>query len=151
MVHAEQRERNADAAEAAAETVIAIEQLLAAGVPADHITVVGASKGAYIATLISERLVSKHMNFVLLAGCSPGTVAHMVETGVTLNGRVLAIRDSLDTELAGSCRQAVETSAGIADYRELVVETGLEHGLIFTANDAWFIPAIEWATQTHDD
>ena len=48
-----------------------VEQLLAAGVPPGHITVIGFSKGGMIAVYACSKLARKDVNFVFMACCSP--------------------------------------------------------------------------------
>src|SRR5512138_911470 len=53
-----------------ADRVVAhVRQLLASGVPADHITVVGASLGGYIAVFAAARLQNPALRFCVLGAC----------------------------------------------------------------------------------
>lgn len=121
-----------------------VRQMMAEGVPAQSITVVGASKGAYIASLVSNLLDEVDLHYVILAGCSRPLVEGMLASGTRFSGHVLAIRDASDTQLSGSCSDAIEASPDVATFREIVVETGLSHGLIYTPNDAWVLPVLDW-------
>lgn len=145
IVIAEQRPRNADVTTWAARTVAHIDRLLAAGVPAERITIVGASKGAYIAGLVSHRARNPRLRFVLLAGCSRGAIGAMREHGIEFHGDVLTIRDVADTELAGSCAPVFEWSADIGRHEEIVVQVGSGHGIVYQPLDAWVLPTIAWA------
>lgn len=49
-----------------------IRQLLAAGVPANNITVVGFSKGGYISLLVASSLGNPDIGYAILAGCGKG-------------------------------------------------------------------------------
>lgn len=118
--------------------------LLDAGVPAKNISLVGASKGAYIVSLVSHTLKNPDLNVVLLAGCSQGTVLHMIEADIHLYGKVLTVRDLDDMELSGSCAPVLKMSSGAQDYQEIVVQEGLSHGLIYTPHAAWVGPTVEW-------
>lgn len=151
VVHAEIRKAGADPQIAARKTVAQITRLLENGVPIDNITVVGASKGAFIAALTSDLVAENRLRFVLLAGCSDGVVEHLLERDMRLHGRILTIRDALDTSLAGSCEAVVETSPGVELFREIVVETGLEHGLIYGPQEAWVTPVLEFAREERND
>ncbi len=144
IVHAPVRTSGADVSDSADGAVNMIRDLIDEGVKPDDITVIGASKGAYIATLIADRTAFENVNYVLLAGCSAGVVTALQQDEVTFSGRVLAIRDRLDDRLAGSCAELVDTSPRVSDFREIVVDTGLEHGLIFTPHEAWLEPVQAW-------
>lgn len=82
--------------------------LYQAGVPAKHITVVGASKGAGITIYISHMLANNEVNYVLLAICNPDNLKAFNHDQVFLYGNVLSIYDSSD-ELAGSCQEYAVT------------------------------------------
>src|SRR5207248_4178244 len=47
-----------------------VTRLMQRGVPADHITVIGASKGAVIAMLVSTKVTDKGVRYVLLSDCN---------------------------------------------------------------------------------
>lgn len=144
-VHAEIRGADADPLMHATQVASTISRLIDTGVEGSHITIIGASKGAYIASLASHIADRNDLNFVLLAGCSTGVVDSMIEQEIELHGRVLTIRDVLDTQLAGSCQAVVDRSPEVTDFQQLVVNTGLEHGLIFRPEEAWLTPSIRWA------
>ena len=90
--------------------------MLIAGVPAGNITVVGASKGALIAILVSHLLKNEGVNFVILAICDPEMVAYFSEILISLYGNVLSIYDEGDDH-AGSCQELVTGSDGKGIYR----------------------------------
>ena len=71
-----------------------VGRLLAAGVPARNVTVVGASKGGVIAAFVSTLLRNRDVNYVILAGCSGG--GQYLQHKVDFHGRVLSIYDTAD-------------------------------------------------------
>ena len=144
-VHAPRRDAGADPDAAAWDVIELTAEILGRGVPPEHITVVGASKGAYIAILVSNQMAGPQMRYVLLAGCSAGNVERLLQNDAELHGYVLAIRDSSDTRLAGSCDRLVDASSDLRSYNEIVTETGLEHGLIYAPRAAWMEPTIAFA------
>jgi len=73
-VVSEKRPKNADGWEYAQRTARQVSELLTAGVPPGSITVVGASKGATIATVASHLLGNPEVNYVLLGTCHPTLV-----------------------------------------------------------------------------
>jgi hypothetical protein len=146
VVISEQRPKNADIEIYARKTVEQISLLLAANIPPEQITVVGASKGAYIAAFASNMLRNSQVNFVLLGGCNPEMTDVLKQGQMYLYGNVLAIYDSAD-DLAGSCQEMFSFSAGkgIARYDEIVLSVGTGHGILYKPLDEWIIPALEWA------
>ncbi|MDE1468429.1 hypothetical protein [Aurantiacibacter sp. D1-12] len=139
------RDAGADPQEQAAEVSEQVLQILDRGVLPEHITIIGASKGAYIASLVSDTMAGPQLRYVLLAGCSAGANEAFLAEDRVLNGYVLTIRDRSDTELAGSCAPLTQGSARLASFAEIETDTGLEHGLIYSPHPAWFGPAVDWA------
>ncbi len=144
-VDAPLREAGADPDASASDVIELISEILDRGVPPENITIVGASKGAYIASLVSNQMTGPRMRYVLLAGCSDGVVETMLAGEAQFHGDVLAIRDSSDTQIAGSCDGVAEGSPSLHSYKEIVTETGLEHGLIYGPHPAWLQPALAFA------
>ena len=117
-----------------------ITRLLKAGVPAKHITVVGASQGSWIAMLVSTYLKSRGVNFVLIAGCAADKDFLKM---VNLHGNVLSIYEKSD--LAQSCSDFRADATGIKDWKEIAVNTGLRHGFLYRPMKEWIEPTIAWA------
>jgi CubicO group peptidase (beta-lactamase class C family) len=123
-----------------------VTTLLDANVPPGQITVVGASKGSYMAAVASHLLQNPDLNFVLLASCAPEMVAGWKQAQMILFGNILSIYDSVD-DLAGSCQEifALSEGRGIARYEELVLQIGSGHGILYQPLEAWVLPTVEWA------
>lgn len=146
-VMSEVRPKNADAQIYAKKAVQQINTLLKSGVPPKNITIVGASKGAYIAALISYKAQNPNLKFVFLAGCHAGTVRQILHQGIRLYGHVLALRDVADTRLAGSCARVFAASPSIGQHQEQVLHLVSGHGIIFRPLDEWVFPTIKWANE----
>jgi len=123
-----------------------VTNLLNSDVPANNITIVGASKGAGIAIFASHLLENKDLDFVIMAICDPTTVEELKQNEISLYGNVLSIYDSTD-ELAGSCQGLFSFSEGkgISKFYEIVLNVGTGHGILFKPLDEWIIPVIQWA------
>ncbi|MEM9233433.1 MAG: hypothetical protein AAGA69_04250 [Pseudomonadota bacterium] len=143
-VHAKVRTSDISVGTAADEVLDTITLLLSMGVAPDQITVIGASKGAYIASLVSHRSANKDLRFVLLAGCSAGVVQYMLDNDIHLYGDILAVRDVADTEMAGSCEDIFNASPGIGYHTEVITRMGNGHGLIYRPYKEWMVPALKW-------
>ena len=123
-----------------------VRSLLAAGVPAENVTVVGFSKGGFLALAASAALAQPKVNFVIMAGCGIGPWRTDILRSIAprLQGRILSLYDEADDE-AGSCREAFGLAAGIAS-EEVRLRTGLGHGLFYAPRREWLDPASRWAS-----
>jgi hypothetical protein len=148
VVISELRPRDTDVDAYARRVVGQIDTLLKAGVPPENITVVGASKGAYIAATVSDLLHEPAMNYVLIGTCHPDTVDEWKSGGFQFHGNVLAIRDVADLEYSGSCEELFQISEGkgLGRHKEIVLHVGTGHGILFKPLDDWILPTVEWAS-----
>lgn len=145
VVNWEMRARTATVADSADRLVSSVEKLVAAGVPADRITVVGASMGASIAFLASTRLHNPALHFVFIGACfSANDRALLAEHGKGPSGRLLSIRDTSD-DLTADCQPwNNDRAASVPAYREVVLSTGQNHGFIYRPLPEWVDPVVEW-------
>jgi hypothetical protein len=120
-----------------------IRVLLHAGVPPQRITVLGASKGAVLAMLVSSQLKNKRVNFVIMSNCNDWV---RLNFKIDLHGNVLSIYD-INDEFGQSCQPFFEQSTGLNRYREIKLEIGAGHGILFKPLQEWVTPVIEWARQ----
>jgi hypothetical protein len=153
IVISEQRTKNTDATQYAQRVVQQIKHLLEANVPAGYITVVGASKGSYIAIDVSRLLKNEAMNFVLLGSCAPDEVERLKQGRVSpLYGNVLSIYDSVD-EYSGTCAElfALSEGKGLARHDEIVLHVGTGHGILYQPLDEWILPTVKWAKNSGSD
>jgi hypothetical protein len=139
-VISEARDQSTNVERYAATLADEIRALLIAGVPAKHITIVGASQGSWIAMLTSTYLQNPNVNFVLIAACSADPAFLKM---VNLHGNVLSIYEK--TDLAQSCVEYRKDATGVRDWKEVEVNTGLKHGFLFRPLKEWTDPAIAWA------
>ena len=146
IVISEKRAANTSVNDYARKISEQIETLLAKNVPAISITVVGASKGSYIAATVSHILKNSELNFVLLGSCHSSVVDQWIDREMRLYGNVLAIRDYMDTDLAGSCDELALLSEGpgLTNYQEIALRIGTGHGILYQPLDQWVEPTIGW-------
>lgn len=148
VVISEQRPRNADGVMYARRVAAQVADLLEHGVPPGSITVVGASKGAAIATFVSDLVADPHVNYVLLGACNASTIAELLQQGARLSGNVLTISDSSDA-YAGTCESLFALSEGnaLGRHAELVLHVGTGHGMLYQPLTEWVVPTVKWAKQ----
>lgn len=122
-----------------------VNELLKAGVPPERITIVGASRGGAIALVASSLIKNRNVNFVILASCAGSRVFKNIDPN--LYGNVLSIYDRDDDTGAGSCNRFVQQSSGINRHQEIVLATGLGHGIVYHPVKNWLDPLFNWALQ----
>jgi len=118
-----------------------VRALLARGIPPSRITIVGASKGAVIASLVSTRLREPRLRYVLLANCNDWLIR---THDPRLTGEALSIYERSD-DIGGSCRAVAARSPGLRRFSEIALNTGLGHGMVYRPLSAWVDPAAAWA------
>lgn len=123
-------------------TVKQIDSLLKFGILASQITVVGTSKGGYIAMLISGALKNKDVNYVFIGCCSEEDLT--ITPAINFCGRILSIYEKSDATV--SCLKLRESSKySVSAFKEVLLNTGLKHGYLYKALKEWMDPVMEWA------
>lgn len=140
VVISEARKQSSEIEPYAAKVSGQVKQLLNAGVPPQHITVVGASQGSWIAMLVSTYTANRDVNFVFLAACAADDG---FLKSVDLHGNVLFISER--TDLAGSCQRFRDDATGIREYKAMEINTGLKHGFLFRPLIEWVEATIAWS------
>ena len=140
LVISEAREKGTQIKPYAEKIVSQIRDLLVKGVPAENITVVGASKGGVICAYISAMLQRKDIHFVILAGLFEKCLQ---DEDLKLYGKVLSIHDQSDTQ---SITPALyfQRSEGLGHFSAIVVDLHLGHGLIYRPYREWLDPLLAW-------
>src|SRR5262249_12886846 len=141
------RPRAITASEAADRVVDEVRGLLGRGVPADHVTVVGASMGGAIALLASARLQNAEVRFCILGGCLERSVRELRSGERKLpSGHVLSVREASD-DVVGDCATWTDAEAPSPSLRarEIVLHTGRSHGFLYQPLPEWVEPVVRWA------
>jgi len=148
IVISERRSKNTNSNEYAKLIAEQISSLMSAGVSANNITVVGASKGAAIAIIVSHLLENESVNFVFLGTCHPDVIESFKQDQINLHGNILAIYDSED-KYAGTCDELISISddRGISGSDEIVLDVGTGHGILYKPLDEWILPSVQWANE----
>ena len=144
-VVSEIRAKNADVSTYAEKTAADIRKRLADGVPASHITVVGASKGAAITVWVSNLLRNREIKYVILAMCSDYMDDIFAKNDVCVRGEVLSVYETSD-KIAGSCKDLFSRCASeLAAQEEVATSLGKGHGMVYKPYDEWVGPTLRWA------
>ncbi len=146
VVSAEVRPNPATVTASADVVIEQVRTLLASGVPAERITIVGASMGASIAFLASTRLQNPKLRFAFLGACfSANDRALQAEEGKGPSGRLLSIRETSDDLTADCPAWTNDRESSVPSFREIVLSTGFNHGFIYRPLPDWVNPVVEWA------
>jgi hypothetical protein len=147
-VLSELRPANTDAEVYARKIVRQIDSLISkCKVSPSSITVVGTSKGGYIAELVSGYLKNRNVNFVFIGCCSDDMNNN---PRIQYHGNILSIYEKSD--VWHSCQKMKEMSgANVTRFKEISLNTGLKHGFLYKTLDEWILPAAAWAHGRYDD
>jgi hypothetical protein len=91
--------------------------------------------------LVSTRLKNTQVRHVLLADCNDSVNRTWKPR---LSGAILSIYEASD-EFGGTCRPLVRRSPAVTTFREIRLNTGLGHGIVYRPLAAWVRPTLEWA------
>jgi hypothetical protein len=139
-VFSEQRPPRTDSEAYAAHVAGQIDSLLRAGAPPHSITVLGFSKGGWIAILTSARLQNPDLSFIFLGACGPWAFAPELHVA----GRLLSLYETSDS-LGGTCAPMFAHQSPGSRSREVALSLGLGHGTFFRPRPEWLAPAVAWA------
>jgi hypothetical protein len=146
VVISEARSNDTDVQAYALTVARQVARLRAAGVPSDHITVTGMSKGGVITVLTTAAIADPNVRFVVLAGCPPvwdnGIRAGFQALG-RAQGRVLSMYDRYDS-VVSSCSPYFQNSPGLT-FKEMILDGNRGHALFYTPDRLWVDPAVAWA------
>ncbi|WP_194851353.1 alpha/beta hydrolase [Nonlabens antarcticus] len=148
----EKRNGNVNALEYAQEVNRQVDSLIDLGIDPDRITVVGTSKGGYIAQYISTIANNPQLNFVFIGSFRETCLSCLGRQGdmeqipeINWCGNILNIYDRSDPAGNSALSRKIASSCGIKHYKDLELVTGLRHGFLFQALDEWMVPAMQWA------
>jgi len=142
VIH-EKRKGNVDAREYASKVVLQIDSLIKHNISPSHITVVGTSKGGYIAQYVSTIANNPNLNFVFIASFNHQDIQNFPE--INYCGNILSIHEKSDTNMGSALARKESSSCKIAQWKEIQTDTGLGHGFLFKAMDDWLLPTVRWA------
>ncbi|WP_313491669.1 hypothetical protein [Sphingobacterium multivorum] len=148
IVISELRKPKTDATTYAKTIVAQIDSLLEQGVASDHITVVGTSKGRYIAQFVSTYAKNPKLNFVFI-GCFQDSDIHDIP-GINFCGNILNIYEHTDSYGVSAIERKEISPLPIGHFHEIELHTGLKHGFLYLALDDWIKPSKMWAERNYD-
>ncbi|PZX46855.1 alpha/beta hydrolase family protein [Algoriphagus chordae] len=142
-VLSEIRNGNVNAREYAVRIVNQIDSLIASGIEPKRITVVGTSKGGYIAQYVSTLASKTDLNFVFIASFQDSDIQNIPE--INFCGNILTIYEKSDPFAVSALARKKTSTCDIKHFREIELNTGLGHGFLFKPLDVWMEPTMKWA------
>lgn len=139
----EKRKPNTDPAVYALKIKKQIDRLIKKGIKAENIAVVGTSQGGYIAQYVSWYEKNPKLKFVII-GASFKEDSLEKDPNFRLYGKILSITEKSDDDHVPLSHEQRFIRSNIKDFKEIELNTGLNHGFLFKALDAWIIPTKEW-------
>lgn len=140
IVIAEVRTENVDYLDYAIKVSTEIDSLVKIGVHPKDITVIGASKGAIIASNISS-INPNPINFVFIAG---NNEYQEKNNNWKFHGQVLCIYDFSDTVAGGNYDYWKKKENYTTTFEQVEVQTHLGHGFLYKPLNVWIEPTRKW-------
>lgn len=146
-VISEQREGNVNAREYATGIVDQIDSLIKNGTKPNKITVVGTSKGGYIAQYVSTLANNPDLNFVFVASFMDSDIQNIPE--INFCGNILTIYEKSDPFGVSAMQRKRTSTCKIEHFKEIELNTGMGHGFLFKPMKEWIEPTIKWANENY--
>lgn len=147
-VISEKRSPNTDVGSYTKKVVLQIDSLLELGVKPNHITVIGTSKGGYIAQYVSNTLKNPNLNFVFI-GCYRDKDLTSFP-GINFCGNILTIYERSDEYGVSAIKRKETSNLKVLNFKEIELNTGLKHGFLFKPIKEWIEPCIRWAKRNYN-
>ncbi len=146
-VISEQRNENVNAREYATGIVDQIDSLKKNGIKPNKITVVGTSKGGYIAQYVSTLANNPNLNFVFIASFMDSDIQNIPE--INYCGNILTIYEKSDPFGVSAMERKENSTCEIKHFKEIGLNTGMGHGFLFKPLKEWIEPTIKWANENY--
>lgn len=125
-----------------------IDSLKSTGVTADRITVIGTSKGGYIAQYVSTFTNDPALNFVFIGCYQQDDIQFLPE--INFCGNILNIYEKSDPLGSSALKRKEASTCDIKNFKEIELDTGMRHGFLFKPLKEWIGPSISWANGDYD-
>lgn len=143
-VIADVRHGDTDVFEYTETLALKIEDMIAQGVRADHITVAGFSKGGYMTLLTANALQNPSLRYVAMAGCVEGIVDGSDTNADGLQGAMLSLVDEAD-DLGFSCAPLFARNTHLSQTQDITFSEGTGHGVFYRADQRWIDAVFMWS------
>ncbi|WP_299249015.1 alpha/beta hydrolase [uncultured Aquimarina sp.] len=147
-VISEKRNGNVNARDYAVGIVTQIDSLINIGIEPQKITVIGTSKGGYIAQYVSTLANNPNLNFAFVASFRNSDIEKIPE--INYCGNILTIYDKSDPFGVSALERKKTSSCEIKHFKEIELNTGMRHGFLFKPLKEWIEPTIKWANGNYN-
>ena len=148
IVLSEKRIKNTDTKKYAKKIVSQIDSLIKTGVKPNLITIVGTSKGGYIAQYVSTFAKNPNLNFVFIGSFQESDIENYSE--INYCGNILTIYEKSDFFGVTAIKRKETSKLKINQFKEIELNTGLKHGFLYIASDEWIKPCKMWAKRKYE-
>lgn len=148
IVFSEKRKKNTNGSDYAEKVVKQIKTLLKKGIAPGKITVIGTSKGGYIAQYVSTYLANPNVNFVFI-GCFRDSDIEEIPD-INFCGNILTIYERSDIYGVSALKRKETSKLKINHFKEIELNTNLKHGFLYKALDEWIAPSKKWANGNYE-
>jgi hypothetical protein len=148
IVYSEIRKKNTNAYDYAEKIAKQIKKLLKKGIPPNKITVIGTSKGGYIAQFVSTFLANPDINFVFI-GCFRDIDIEEIPD-INFCGNILTIYEESDVLGVDATKRKETSKLKINHFKQIELHTNLKHGFLYKASDLWIAPSKKWANGNYE-
>ena len=123
-----------------------IDTLLERGVTADHISVVGASLGAYITYEAAAIVQNESIKYALLGFCNAHVLEYYRSLPLYPKGRFLSIFERSDDKK--SCATLFAQATPGQTFSEIALSMSNSHAFLYQPFDEWVAPLVHWIKET---
>lgn len=148
VVFSEKRSPKANERAFANKVISQIDSLMSKGVQPNHITVIGTSKGGYIAQVVSTFAKNPDLNFVFIGSFQDSDIEEIPE--IQFCGNILTIYEKSDIYGVSAINRKETSTLKINRFKEIELNTGLKHGFLYIASDEWIKPCKMWAKRNYE-
>ncbi len=146
-VISEKRSGNTNARDYAVVIVNQIDSLIKGGTEPKKITIIGTSKGGYIAQYVSTLANNSDLNFVFVASFRDSDIENIPE--INYCGNILTIYEKSDPFGVSALERKTTSSCKLQHFKEIELNTGMGHGFLFKPLKEWIEPTIKWANENY--
>lgn len=147
VVISEKRPVNTNAKIYAQKVALQIDSLISKGIKPSRITVIGTSKGGYIAQFVSSIAKNKDLNYVFIGSCAEEDIIKIPD--INFSGNILSIYEKSDSIGQSCTNMKLKSVNTVGKFKEIELNTGLKHGFLFKALPEWLEPSMKWAKQEY--
>lgn len=138
----EKRKPNTDVKKYAQKVIKQIDSLLALGIQANNISVIGTSKGGYIAQYVSTYVANPDVNYVFIGCFQDDDIQNYPD--IQFCGNILTIYEKSDPFGVSAIQRKKISKLTINQFKEIELNTNLNHGFLYQANSKWLEPCLMW-------